>query len=154
MRGSHLSLCHLTPVGSHLAHQLAGCAKPHSRGPGLFGSAGRRLLGPAQHPQTVRPQVVSSGQRCGARGTPDGGLGVSSWSAGFRPGGLRLVTCSRTKVRATRPHKPPGSRGWEADCSRWPASGETCHCGAWGWGAGLRLPCLEFRPWWSPRGLG
>lgn len=48
------------------------------------------------------------------------------------PGGLGLVTCSRSKIRATSQPKPPGNRGQGVDYSRWPASGETCHCRACG----------------------
>lgn len=49
---------------------------------------------------------------------------------------LGLSLAPEARFRATSLPKPPGNRGQGVDYSRWPASGETCHCRAHG-GQGL-----------------
>lgn len=56
-------------------------------------------------------------------------------------GGLGLVTCSRSKIRATSLPKPPGNRLYQMACLWRDLSLQ----GLWGF--------LKFRIWWNPRGL-
>lgn len=73
---------------------------------------------------------------------------------GSAPGGLGLVSYSRSKIRGTSLPKPPGNRGQGVDYSRWPASREArpcraCVCVCVGGEQGLGSACL---PWSSGYG--